>query len=130
MMRGQVRFAFARLIHDLNSQFGRVFCRFSGVIGGGIVKIVCVGGGPTGLYFSILMKLWNPANKVIVFERNKEGVTHGWGVTMERRFLNRLAGLDAESAAEIAARSVSWREQAVEITASVRSIAITATPTG
>ena len=61
------------------------------------------------------MKLWNPANKVIVFERNKEGVTHGWGVTMERRFLDRLAELDAESAAEIAARSVSWHEQAVEI---------------
>jgi 2-polyprenyl-6-methoxyphenol hydroxylase-like FAD-dependent oxidoreductase len=82
---------------------------------GGIVKIVCVGGGPAGLYFSILMKLWNPANKVIVFERNKEGVTQGWGVTMERRFLDRLAELDAESAAEIAARSVSWHEQAVEI---------------
>jgi 2-polyprenyl-6-methoxyphenol hydroxylase-like FAD-dependent oxidoreductase len=79
------------------------------------VKIVCVGGGPAGLYFSILMKLWNPANEVIVFERNKEGITHGWGVTMERRFLDEMAGLDAESAAEIAARSVSWDEQAVEI---------------
>lgn len=79
------------------------------------MKIVCVGGGPAGLYFSILMKLWNPANEVIVFERNKEGVTHGWGVTMERRFLNTLAGLDAESAAEIAVRSVRWCEQAVEI---------------
>jgi 2-polyprenyl-6-methoxyphenol hydroxylase-like FAD-dependent oxidoreductase len=61
------------------------------------------------------MKLWNPANEVIVFERNKKGDTHGWGVTVEGPFLNRLAGLDAESAAEIAARSVSWREQAVEI---------------
>ena len=79
------------------------------------MKIVCVGGGPAGLYFSILMKLWNPANKVIVFERNKEGVTHGWGVTMEHRFLNTLAGLDAESAAEIAGRAVTWNEQAVEI---------------
>lgn len=59
------------------------------------MKIVCVGGGPTGLYFSILMKLWNPANEVIVFERNKEGVTHGWGVIMERRFLDRLVELDA-----------------------------------
>jgi 2-polyprenyl-6-methoxyphenol hydroxylase-like FAD-dependent oxidoreductase len=86
-----------------------------GFTNGGIVKIVCVGGGPTGLYFSILMKLWNPANEVIVFERNKEGVTHGWGVIMERRFLDRLVELDAESAAEIAMRAVSWHEQAVEI---------------
>jgi 2-polyprenyl-6-methoxyphenol hydroxylase-like FAD-dependent oxidoreductase len=61
------------------------------------------------------MKLWNPANEVIVFERNKEGITHGWGVTMERRFLKTLAGLDAETAAEIAVRSVRWHEQAVEI---------------
>lgn len=61
------------------------------------------------------MKLWNPANKVIVFERDKEGVTRGWGVTLERRFLDRLAELDAESAAEIAARSVGWNQQAVEI---------------
>ncbi len=82
---------------------------------GGIVKIVCVGGGPAGLYFSILMKLWNPANEVMVFERDKEGVTHGWGVIMERRFLDRLAELDAESAAEISARAVSWNEQVVEI---------------
>ena len=52
---------------------------------------------------------------VIVFERNKEGVTHGWGVTMEREFLNTLAGLDAESAAEIAGHAVTWDEQAVEI---------------
>jgi len=61
------------------------------------------------------MKLWNAANEVIVFERNEEGVAHGWGVTTESGFLNRLAGYDAESAAQIAARSVSWHEQAVEI---------------
>ena len=59
------------------------------------------------------MKLWNPANDVIVFERNKEGVTHGWGVTMERKFLAKLAELDAESAAEIAARSIRWHDQIV-----------------
>jgi anthraniloyl-CoA monooxygenase len=61
------------------------------------------------------MKLWDPANDVIVFERDKEGVTHGWGVVMERRFLARLAELDAESAAQVAARSVRWREQVVYI---------------
>ena len=79
------------------------------------MRFVCVGGGPAGLYFSILMKLWDPTNDVIVFERNKEGVTHGWGVTMERRFLARLAQFDAESAAEIAARAVRWQEQVVWI---------------
>jgi 2-polyprenyl-6-methoxyphenol hydroxylase-like FAD-dependent oxidoreductase len=80
---------------------------------GGTVRIACVGGGPAGLYFSLLMKLWDPANDVIVFERNKEGVTHGWGVTMERKFLATLAGLDAESAEEIECRSARWRDQIV-----------------
>jgi 2-polyprenyl-6-methoxyphenol hydroxylase-like FAD-dependent oxidoreductase len=59
------------------------------------------------------MKLSDPASDVIVLERNKEGVTHGWGVTMEQGFLARLAELDAESAEEIEWRSVHWRNQAV-----------------
>jgi 2-polyprenyl-6-methoxyphenol hydroxylase-like FAD-dependent oxidoreductase len=77
------------------------------------VRIACVGGGPAGLYFSLLMKLWNPANDVIVLERNKEGATRGWGVTMERKFLARLAQLDAESAEEIEWRSIGWHNQVV-----------------
>jgi anthraniloyl-CoA monooxygenase len=77
------------------------------------VRIACVGGGPAGLYFAILMKLWRPESDVTVFERNKEGVTHGWGVTMERGFLATLAGLDAESAAEIEGSSVRWQHQVV-----------------
>jgi 2-polyprenyl-6-methoxyphenol hydroxylase-like FAD-dependent oxidoreductase len=77
------------------------------------VRIACVGGGPAGLYFSILMKLWDPASDVVVFERGKEGVTHGWGVTMEQEFLARLAQLDPESAEEIEWRSTRWQDQVV-----------------
>jgi 2-polyprenyl-6-methoxyphenol hydroxylase-like FAD-dependent oxidoreductase len=77
------------------------------------VRIACVGGGPAGLYFSMLMKLWDPANDVKVFERNKEGVTHGWGVTMGRTFLATLAGLDAESAQEIERSAVRWQDQVI-----------------
>ena len=44
------------------------------------LRIACVGGGPAGLYFSILMKLASPASHVTVLERNPAGVTYGWGV--------------------------------------------------
>lgn len=77
------------------------------------MRIACVGGGPAGLYFSLLMKRQDPDNDVTVFERNKEGVTHGWGVTMERAFLSRLAELDARSALEIESQSIRWRDQVV-----------------
>jgi anthraniloyl-CoA monooxygenase len=77
------------------------------------MRIACVGAGPAGLYFSLLMKLWDPANDITVFERNKEGVTHGWGVTMEQKFLAVLAECDAESGREIEWRSTRWRDQVV-----------------
>lgn len=46
----------------------------------GNVKIVCVGGGPAGLYFATLVKLRDPGRRISVVERNPAGVTYGWGV--------------------------------------------------
>ena len=69
--------------------------------------------GPAGLYFAILMKLWQPESDVTVFERNAAGVTHGWGVTWEQSFLDRMALLDAWSAAEIERNSTRWRDQVI-----------------
>ena len=44
------------------------------------VKIVCIGGGPAGLYFAILMKRADPRHEVTVFERNRPDDTFGFGV--------------------------------------------------
>ena len=35
------------------------------------MRIVCVGGGPAGLYFAILTKLADPDHEVTVLERNR-----------------------------------------------------------
>ena len=44
------------------------------------MRIVCIGGGPAGLYFGLLMKSLHPAHSVTVIERNKPYDTFGWGV--------------------------------------------------
>jgi anthraniloyl-CoA monooxygenase len=44
------------------------------------MRIVCLGGGPAGLYFSILMKKARPDYAITVVERNRPDDTFGWGV--------------------------------------------------
>jgi anthraniloyl-CoA monooxygenase len=68
---------------------------------GAVMKIVCIGGGPAGLYFGLLMKKLNPAHDVTVVERNKPYDTFGWGVVFSDQTMDNMQVWDAESAAEI-----------------------------
>ncbi|WP_053175488.1 FAD-dependent monooxygenase [Nonomuraea sp. SBT364] len=79
------------------------------------MDIACVGGGPANLYFSILMKLADPAREITVYERNPAGSTYGWGVTFWEDMLLALHGSDPESARAIVAGSVSWDSWAAHI---------------
>ena len=62
------------------------------------MHILCLGGGPAGLYFSILMKLQNPATQVTVVERNRPFDTFGWGVVLSDQTLGNLQVADPVSA--------------------------------
>ena len=62
------------------------------------MRIVCLGGGPAGLYFALLMKLQNPANVVTVLERNRPFDTFGWGVVLSDQTLGNLRAADPVSA--------------------------------
>ncbi|WP_394688856.1 bifunctional salicylyl-CoA 5-hydroxylase/oxidoreductase [Hoeflea sp.] len=77
------------------------------------MKIVCLGGGPAGLYFAISMKLRDPSHEVVVIERNRADDTFGWGVVLSDETLDNLAENDAESAAAIRGHFAYWDDIAV-----------------
>ncbi|CDS53447.1 probable bifunctional hydroxylase/oxidoreductase [Polaromonas sp. CG9_12] len=62
------------------------------------MHILCLGGGPAGLYFSLLMKLQDPAIQVTVVERNRPFDTFGWGVVLSDQTLANLQAADPASA--------------------------------
>ncbi|MGW7382359.1 FAD-dependent monooxygenase [Streptomyces sp. NPDC054794] len=74
------------------------------------VKVVCVGGGPAGLYLSILLKRQDPSHDITVHERDPEGSTYGWGVTYWRTLLDKLETHDPESARAVEEHSVRWSD--------------------
>jgi anthraniloyl-CoA monooxygenase len=65
------------------------------------MRIVCVGGGPAGLYFALLMKRRDPAHEITVIERNRPNDTFGWGVVFSDQTLGNLAQADEASARTI-----------------------------
>ena len=62
------------------------------------MKILCIGGGPAGLYFSLLMKQQNPSHHITVVERNRPYDTCGWGVVLSDQTLNNLRVADPHTA--------------------------------
>lgn len=44
------------------------------------MKIRIVGGGPAGLFYAYLMKREDPSHDIVVYERDPENATYGWGV--------------------------------------------------
>ncbi|MCB5175397.1 FAD-dependent monooxygenase [Microvirga lenta] len=79
------------------------------------MKIACVGAGPAGLYFAILMKLRDPRHEITVYERNPEGVTHGWGVVFWDDLVADLRANDPVTAQAILDRSFGWIDQVVDV---------------
>ncbi|MBL8310019.1 MAG: bifunctional salicylyl-CoA 5-hydroxylase/oxidoreductase [Burkholderiales bacterium] len=65
------------------------------------MRIVCIGGGPAGLYFGLLMKQLNPAHDITVVERNRAYDTFGWGVVFSDATMDNMRLWDAQTADEI-----------------------------
>jgi anthraniloyl-CoA monooxygenase len=79
------------------------------------MNIVCIGGGPSGLYFALLMKKQDPAHVITVVERNKPYDTFGWGVVFSDQTLGNLQAADAPTASEILGAFNHWDDIEVNI---------------
>ena len=54
------------------------------------MRVVCVGGGPAGLFFAINLKRVDPNAEVAVYERNQPDDTFGWGVVFSDQTLGNM----------------------------------------
>jgi anthraniloyl-CoA monooxygenase len=77
------------------------------------VRIIAIGGGPAGLYFSLLMKQADPANDITVVERNRADDTFGFGVVFSDATLENFAEADRASHAEITGHFAHWDDIAI-----------------
>ncbi len=72
------------------------------------MKIVCIGGGPAGLYFAISMKIRDPSHDISVIERNGPDDTFGWGVVFSDQTMENLRANDPVSADRIFDNFAHW----------------------
>jgi len=76
-------------------------------------RIVCLGGGPAGLYAAILLRQAYPAASIEVYERNRPDDTFGWGVVFSDQTLGNFAAADPPSHAAIVANFHHWDDIAI-----------------
>ncbi len=72
------------------------------------MRVAVVGGGPGGLYFSLLLAQARPDARIEVFEKNPRGATYGWGVVFSDRTLASFREADAVTYEQIVDAFATW----------------------
>ena len=79
------------------------------------MKVAVVGGGPAGLYFSLLLKQARPNAEITVLERNRPDDTFGWGVVFSDQTMENFRAADAASFERITASFAHWDDIDVHV---------------
>ena len=77
------------------------------------MNIVCIGGGPGSLYFSILAKKARPDWRIAVLERQPPDVTWGFGVVFSDETMEGFRDADRPTYEAITASFVHWDDIAI-----------------
>jgi len=78
------------------------------------VKVCIVGGGPCGLYLSILLKARGIADEVLVLEQNPSSATYGFGVALARSAIDKLGEAEPATMNALEARMYPIHVQVIE----------------
>src|SRR3981189_1562317 len=76
-------------------------------------RIVCVGGGPAGLYAAILLRKALPAARVEVYERNRPDDTFGWGGGFSDQTMENFRAADPQTHSAILSSFHHWDDIAI-----------------
>src|SRR5262245_527134 len=80
-----------------------------------VVKVAVVGGGPAGLYLSLLLKQARPDAAITVLERNRPDDTFGWGVVFSDQTLENFRAADRPTFDRITASFAHWDDIDVHV---------------
>jgi anthraniloyl-CoA monooxygenase len=72
------------------------------------MKVAIIGGGPAGLYLSVLLKKSNAGHDVTVLERNASDSTFGWGVVFSDQTLENFRDADTHTYDQITSSFAHW----------------------
>jgi anthraniloyl-CoA monooxygenase len=86
------------------------------------MKVNVIGGGPAGLYFSILYKKAWPQAQITVFERNRPDDTFGFGVVFSDQTLETFQNYDLESYRSITENFAYWDDIEIRFKGTVHRI--------
>ena len=84
------------------------------------MRITCIGGGPGGLYFSILLKSYLPQADIEILERNGPHDTFGFGVVFSDASLSLISQDHPQTYEAIVSNFAHWDDIDVWIDGEVR----------